>query len=74
MKVTIKGRVLEITHKDEKKATDIVLFQAGERNNPLVRLADGKQVPKVGEEYSVEGELLTWSTRNGGIGSMVSVR
>ena len=73
MLVTIKGRVLEVTRKEEKKATDVTLFQAGERYNALVRIAEGKPLPKVGEEFSIEGSLLTWRTRDG-VGSMVSVR
>lgn len=73
MLVTVRGKVLEVRRKDEKKATDVTLFQIGERNNTLVRIADGKPVPKVGEDYSIEGSLLTWRTRDG-VGSMVSVR
>ncbi|MDD4680871.1 MAG: hypothetical protein PHP79_08325 [Clostridia bacterium] len=74
MIVTIKGRVLEITKKADKQATDITLYQAGERYNPVVRVADGLPVPKVGEEYQATGSLLQWQTRGGGVGSMVSVR
>jgi hypothetical protein len=73
MIVIIKGRVLEVTKKEDKKATDITLFQAGERYNPVVRIADGKPIPKIGEEYSTEGSLLTWRTRDG-VGTMISVR
>ncbi|MGE5533549.1 MAG: hypothetical protein ACM3UN_04295 [Bacillota bacterium] len=71
--MTVKGRVLEVSRKEEKKATDVTLYQPGERYNCVVRIADGKPVPKAGEEITIEGSLLTWRTRDG-VGSMVSVR
>jgi hypothetical protein len=43
-------------------------------NNPVVRIADGSPIPKVGESYQATGSLLEWSTKSGGVGSMVSVR
>lgn len=73
MLVTVKGRVLEVAKKEDKKATDVTLFQAGERYNTVVRIAEGKPVPKIGEEFVIEGSLLTWRTRDG-VGSMISVR
>lgn len=73
MKVTVKGRVLEIARKEEKNANDVYLFQAGESINARVRIADGKPLPKIGEEFTIEGSLLTWKTRDG-VGTMVSVR
>ncbi|HCT30889.1 MAG TPA: hypothetical protein DIW31_09180 [Bacteroidales bacterium] len=74
MKVTIKGQVLEINAKIEKQATDVTLYQPGERYNPVVRIADGLPIPKVGETYQTTGDLLQWATKGGGVGSMVSVR
>ena len=74
MKVTIKGQVLEINAKTDKQATDVTLYQPGERYNPVIRIADGLPITKVGEIYQATGSLLQWSTKGGGIGSMVSVR
>lgn len=74
MIVTIKGQVLEIKAKEDKKATDITLYQPGERYNPVVRIADGLPIPKVGESYQATGSLLQWATKGGGVGSMISVR
>lgn len=74
MIVSIKGQVLEVKAKEDKKATDVTLYQAGERYNPVVRIADGLPVPKPGETFQATGSLLQWSTKGGGIGSMISVR
>ncbi|ODA38728.1 hypothetical protein [Desulfosporosinus sp. BG] len=74
MIITIKGQVLEIKAKEDKHATDVTLYQPGERYNPVVRIADGLPIPKVGETYQTTGSLLQWSTKGGGVGSMVSVR
>jgi len=74
MIVTIKGQVIETKVKAEKKATDVTLYQPGERYNPVVRIADGLPIPKVGETYQTTGSLLEWATKSGGVGSMVSVR
>ncbi|ODA41068.1 hypothetical protein [Desulfosporosinus sp. BG] len=74
MVVTIKGVVLEVKAKEDKKATDVTLYQPGERYNPVVRIVDGLPVPKVGETYQTTGSLLQWATKGGGVGSMVSVR
>ena len=48
MIVTIKGQVLEIKVKEDKKATDVTLYQPGERYNPVVIIAEGLPIPKVG--------------------------
>lgn len=74
MIVTIKGQVLEINVKEDKKATDITLYQHGERYNPVVRIADGLPIPKIGETFQTTGSLLEWATKSGSVGSMVSVR
>lgn len=74
MIVTIKGQVLEIKAKEDKQATDVTLYQPGERYNPVVRIANGLPIPKLGEAYQATGSLLQWQTRGGGVGSMVSVR
>jgi hypothetical protein len=74
MIVTIKGQVLEIKVKEDKQATDVTLYQPGERYNPVVRIANGLPIPKLHEIYQVTGSLLQWPTKGGGVGSMVSVR
>lgn len=73
MIVTVKGKVLEVKRKEEKNASDVMLFQPGERSNVVVRIADGKPIPKLNEDFIAEGQLLTWQTRDG-VGAMVSVR
>lgn len=74
MRVSITGTVLEVVpkQKEDKKFIDIMVYQSGEKINSTLRVPEGTPLPKVGEQYTKEGSLITWATKSGSVGMMVS--
>lgn len=75
MQVTVEGVITSIEQKtkDDKKSTELLLAQKGEKVQVSVRLP-GHQATNY-EPFQIEsfkGRLLQWRTRDG-VGSMVLV-
>lgn len=75
MKITIEGVItsIEEKEKEDKKYTDVLIAQKGEKMQVPVRLQG--HVAERFDLYQVEaftGRLLTWKARDG-VGMMVTV-
>lgn len=75
MRVTVEGMLtsVEVKSKENKKSTELLLCQQGEKEQVVVRLEGDLSkgyVEKMLTHHVFSGRLMQWQTRNG-VGSMV---